>query len=71
MAIVPDLICSIDSKGNPLTNADLREGMEITYIGFAAAPAFRTPEAFALFGGILKRLDYHDGFVPIEKLAKP
>lgn len=71
VAIVPDLICSIDSKGNPLTNADLREGMEITYIGFAAAPAFRTPEAFALFGGILKRLDYHDGFVPIEKLAKP
>jgi hypothetical protein len=44
--------------------------MEITYIGFAAPPAFRTPEAFALFGRILETLDYHDGFVPVEKLAK-
>jgi hypothetical protein len=70
LAIVPDLICSIDDRGNPLTNADLREGMEITYLGFAAFQPFRTPESFALFGQILKALDYHDGFVPIEKLAQ-
>ncbi len=70
LAVVPDLICSIDGKGNPLTNADLREGMEIAYIGFPAPKPFRTPAACALFGRILEGLDYHGGFVPIEERAQ-
>jgi hypothetical protein len=69
VAVVPDLICSIDEKGNPLTNADIEEGMEIIYLGFAAHPAFRSPEVFGLFGDILKLLGYQNGFVPIEELA--
>ena len=68
-AVVPDLICSIDEKGNPLTNADLREGMAITFIGFPAPSLFRTPESFELFAHILGPLGYKDGFVPLEELA--
>ena len=70
LAVAPDLICSMDGKGNPLTNADLQEGMEITYIGFAAAPAFRTPQVCAMFAEALAAADYHDGFVQVEKLAQ-
>jgi DUF917 family protein len=67
-AIVPDLICSIDDEGNPLTNADLRQGMKISYLGFPASAGFRTPAAFDLFHPILEALGYHGGFVPLEKL---
>ncbi|MGD0727853.1 MAG: DUF917 domain-containing protein [Spirochaetia bacterium] len=70
LAVAPDLICSMDGRGNPLTNADLQEGMEITYIGFAAAPAFRTPQACAMFVEVLAAADYHDGFVQVEKLVQ-
>jgi DUF917 family protein len=68
LAVVPDLICSIDENGNPLTNADLKEKMKITYIGLAANPDFRSVEVFALFKHILSSLGYHDDFVPIEEL---
>jgi DUF917 family protein len=67
-AVVPDLICSLDEKGNPLTNADLREGTEITYVGFAAPALFRTRQSFELFAHILTSLGYTDGFIPLEKL---
>lgn len=69
LAVVPDLICSIDEAGNPLTNADLKEGMRITYIGFAAAKPMRTAQVFELFRHILTGLDYKDDFVPIEALV--
>ena len=68
LAVVPDLICSVDAKGNPLTNADIKEGMEVQYIGFAANPAFRTPAVFGLFTTILETLGYEKNFVPIEEL---
>ncbi len=68
LAVVPDLICSVDANGNPLTNADIREGMEVHYIGFAANPAFRTPAGFRLFTTILETLGYEGDFVPIEEL---
>jgi DUF917 family protein len=68
LAVVPDLICSIDEAGNPLTNADIREGMNVMYLGFAAQPAFRGPEVHALFQDILAALDYRGGFRPIEEL---
>lgn len=66
LATVPDLICAVDGAGIPMTNADIVEGMEITYLGMAADPAFRTPEAFALFSKALDALGFHEGFVPIE-----
>ncbi len=68
VALVPDLICAIDSEGTPLTNADVESGMEISYIGFPAPEAFRGDNAFALFHEILSALGYSEGFVPIERL---
>jgi len=67
LAMVPDLICAIASDGTPLTNADIKEGMEVRYIGFAANPAFRTARAFELFSKILETLGYRGEFVPIEE----
>jgi hypothetical protein len=68
LALVPDLICAVKADGTPLTNADIREGMEVSYIGFAANPAFRTPAVFGLFAQILGPLDYRGDFIPIETL---
>jgi len=68
LATVPDLICAVDTHGVPVTNADIIEGMEITYLGMAADPAFRSPEAYALFSGALDVLGYREDFVPIENL---
>ncbi len=70
LAVVPDLICTVAANGDPLTNADIREGMEVTYIGFAANPVFRTSAAFELFTRILETLGYREGFVPIERLME-
>jgi DUF917 family protein len=67
LATVPDLICAVDGEGTPMTNADIVEGMEITYLGMPAHPAFRTPEAFALFSKALDVLEFREGFVPIEE----
>jgi DUF917 family protein len=68
LATVPDLICAVDDKGNPLTNADIKKNMEITYIGYPAYPAFRTPAAVDLFKDILTGMEHHDEFRPIEEL---
>ena len=67
LATVPDLICAVDGEGIPMTNADITEGMEIVYLGMAAAPAFRTPAAFGLFANALAVLEFREGFLPIEK----
>jgi DUF917 family protein len=68
ITLVPDLICTVDADGTPLTNADIREGMQVHYIGFAADTAFRTPAVFTLFAQILNTLGYRGDFVPIEEL---
>jgi len=68
LAVVPDLICAVSGDGMPLSNAEIEEGQEISYVGFRADPAFRTPEAFALFATALEALAYSGGFVPIEEL---
>jgi DUF917 family protein len=68
LAVVPDLICAVGGEGMPLSNAEIEEGMEITYVGFAADPRFRTPEAFGLFSVALDVAGYEGGFVPIEDL---
>lgn len=70
LAVVPDLICCMDVHGNPLTNADIKNDLEVTYLGFAAQPAFRRPAVYSLFTNILKAIDYTGEFVPIEKLNK-
>jgi DUF917 family protein len=68
ITVVPDLICTLGAEGKPLTNADLKSGMEVIYLGFPASASFRTDEVFRLFQPILRALDYRQGFQPIEAL---
>jgi hypothetical protein len=68
ITVVPDLICTLGGDGQPLTNADLAEGVEVTYLGFPASAPFRTAEVFTLFREILKALDFSGPFQPIETL---
>lgn len=68
LAMVPDLVCAVSAEGTPLTNADMQQGMQVSYLGFKAAGQLRTAGVFDLFRPILKALGYTAGFVPIEEL---
>ena len=51
LAVVPDLICIIDTDtGEPLTTELLRYGMRATVIGIPAPPELRTPRALQTIG---------------------
>jgi len=69
-AMVPDLICWITLKGEPLTNADIKEGMELAVIGIPASERWRRhPKAFDVWRHILEKMEYKGGYIPIEKLV--
>lgn len=70
IAIVPDLICAISKDGMPLTNADITNGMEVTYLGFKANDKFRNRQVFEMFSQILKAMKYTGPFIPIEEIYK-
>lgn len=69
LAMVPDLICWLSTAGDPLTNTDLREGMEVAVLAAPADARWRTAEGFALFRHLLAPLGYHGEFVPVERLV--
>lgn len=51
LAIVPDLICIVDSEtGQPITTEDLRYGLRVTLLGIGAPSVFATPKALAVVG---------------------
>jgi hypothetical protein len=68
VAMVPDSICWLRTDGTPLTNADLKEGMDIAVILKKAHPKFRGKKAFSTFKGVLGLLGYKGEFVGIEEL---
>lgn len=70
IAISPDLICWMTTDGRPLTNADIKEGMEVAVIGIKASERWRTPEGLAVFRPVLAELGYTGEYTPIEKLLK-
>jgi uncharacterized protein len=66
-AIVPDLICVLDSEtAEPITTEQLRYGQRVTVMAVAVPPIMRTPEALAIFGP--KGFGIDHPFVPIEEL---
>jgi uncharacterized protein len=68
-AIVPDLICVLDSEtGEAITTERLRYGQRVTVMGVSVPPIMRTPEALAVFGPQAFGIDRP--FVPIEELAQ-
>jgi DUF917 family protein len=51
IAVVPDLICIVDSAtGEPLTTEVIRYGMRATVVGIPAPLQLRTPEGLAAVG---------------------
>jgi uncharacterized protein len=62
--IVPDLIAVMTTEGEPLTNADTREGMEVAVLGIPAAePWKRSPEGFNCWKHILQKIGYQGNYV--------
>ncbi len=68
--ISPDLTCWMTTDGKPLTNADIKEGLEVAVIGIKAHERWRTPEGLAVYRPVLEELDYTGKYIPIEKLQK-
>ncbi|MEM0195591.1 MAG: DUF917 domain-containing protein [Candidatus Micrarchaeaceae archaeon] len=68
IAMVPDSICWLTTDGIPLTNADIKEGMEVAVIGKKAHPKFRTKEAFQTFRHVLEILGYKGEFKRMEEI---
>jgi hypothetical protein len=64
--IVPDLIAVMTTEGEPLTNADTKEGMEVAVLGIPAAePWKRSPEGFNCWKDILGKIGYTGDYVSI------
>lgn len=70
IVMVPDLICWLTTDGEPLTNADVKEGLEVAIIGAKANEKWRVANGFELFKHILKLIGYEGEYKTIEKLLK-
>jgi DUF917 family protein len=69
LAIVPDLICILDSEtAEPITTEWLRYGQRVRVVGVAVPEIMRTAEALQLFGP--QAFDLQDAFVPIENIHR-
>ncbi len=64
----PDLLIFLENDGNPITNAELKEGMFINAITARAPEIWRTPKGLELFGPHHFGFDYD--YVPVEELVK-
>ena len=70
IAIVPDGICYITFDGQPLTNADIEEGMDVAVIGTRAPDRWRVPAGFDVFRKVLEAMGYKGEYKKIEDLNK-
>lgn len=67
VAIVPDLICTLDSESaEPLTAEMLKYGQRIKVVGLSAAPIMRRPECLQVFGP--HAFGYKEPFQPLEAI---
>jgi len=67
LAMVPDLIAMMELEGKPVTNADIKEGMEMAIIGIPAPePWKRIPEGFNCWKPILEKLGYEGPYIPLN-----
>ena len=69
LVMVPDSICWLGLDGKPLTNVDVKEGLEVAVIGKRAHEKWRVPKGFEVFKHILKLLGYEGEYKPIEEIV--
>ena len=67
-AMMPDLVCWMTDKGDPLTNADIRKGQRLIALGRPADKLVRTPKALLAFKHLYPEQGRKESFKPIEKL---
>jgi len=70
IAMVPDSICYIGANGDPLSNFDVKEGMDIVVIGIKAHPAWRTPAGVHAFKRTIEAMGYNGEYRKIEDLNR-
>lgn len=63
IVMVPDLICWLTTDGEPLTNADIKEGLEVVAIAKRAHEKWKTPQGFKLFAHILESIGYKGEYI--------
>jgi len=68
IAMIPDLICVIDKEGNPITNADVKEGLEVIVFGIKSNEKWRRNKAYNIFSDSLNKFGFNLSFIPIEEL---
>lgn len=68
MALGPDLISYVNNKGEVFSNTNITIGQPIMLIGTQASPEMRDPKVVGDFEEVLKSLDYHGNYIPIEQL---
>jgi len=68
VAMIPDLICTLDKNGNPITNADIKEELEVIVFGIKSDKKWRRPIAYNIFRENLRRFGFDSTYIPIEKL---
>ncbi len=68
LVMPPDIFTLLRVDGEPLTNADLKEGMVVYGLAAKAPDIWRTPEGLKYFGPRHFGFDYD--YIPVEKLVR-
>lgn len=70
VAMVPDLICTISTSGQALTNADLTEGTEIAVLAFPCHAKWRELNGYEVFRHVIEKLGHDIEYITVEELNK-
>lgn len=71
IAMVPDIITVIGLDGDPLTNSDLRPGVDVAVLAIRAHDRWREgPQGFDSFRHILRQFGYEGPYVPVEQALR-
>ncbi|MPN27085.1 hypothetical protein SDC9_174512 [bioreactor metagenome] len=66
--MIPDALCVFKSNGQPVTNADLAVGMELSFVVVPCNEKWLEDDMVKVFDSTLHYFGYEDGFVPISAL---
>lgn len=66
----PDAICVFQSDGTPMTNADLKPGMEVALVGVPCNQKWLQNDAVNVFQKAFDYFDYKGGYIPVTELNK-
>ncbi|NLJ60888.1 MAG: DUF917 domain-containing protein [Firmicutes bacterium] len=71
VAMAPDLISTLSADGEPLSNADIRQGQDIYVLAIPAPePWVRTARAVESWSGFLKTVGCTHAYLPFDRLGE-